>query len=39
VDALWTMAEHGGMPLMAIGVGEWRIIDLSRIAESVVGDY
>ncbi|MCP4742076.1 MAG: hypothetical protein GY871_07605 [Actinomycetales bacterium] len=39
VDALWTMADNGGTPSMAIGVGEWRIIDLFRIAESVVRDY
>jgi len=30
------MADNDGMPSSAIGVGEWRIIDLSRIAESVV---
>ena len=39
VDALWTMADNGGEPSMAIGVGEWRNIGLLRIAESVVGGY
>ena len=39
VYALWTMADNGGEPSMAIRVGEWRIIDLLRNAESVIGNY